>query len=98
MQTHAGAALVNFSEQCPKALLVKYLPLIVAKMQKVLQVRLEEVSGGGREGRGGGKRGEGKKRRGGKESDPTHLLPSVAVEERQQASDGADCDDHCYSG
>ena len=51
VQTHAGAALVNFSEQCPKSLLVKYLPVIVEKMQKVLQVRLEEVrEGGGREG------------------------------------------------
>lgn len=43
VQTHAGAALVNFSEQCPKAVLIKYLPLIADKMQKVLAVRLEEV-------------------------------------------------------
>lgn len=43
VQTHAGAALVNFSEQCPKSILVKYLPLIVNKLEKVLRVRLEEV-------------------------------------------------------
>ena len=43
VQTHAGAALVNFSETCPKSILVKYLPVIVSKMEKVLRVRLEEV-------------------------------------------------------
>lgn len=43
VQTHAGAALVNFSEQCPKAILVKYLPEMVQGMQKVLSCRLEEV-------------------------------------------------------
>lgn len=61
VQTHAGAALVNFSEQCPKSLLVKYLPVIVEKMQKVLQVRLDEVreedwrEGGREEGEQGGR-------------------------------------------
>ena len=54
VQTHAGAALVNFSEQCPKAILVKYLPVIVEKMQKVLQVRLQEVRGWGQSDWGGG--------------------------------------------
>ena len=53
VQTHAGAALVNFSEQCPKALLVKYLQVIVEKMEKVLRVRLDEVRGEGEGERGG---------------------------------------------
>lgn len=43
VQTHAGAALVNFSEQCPKTILVKYLPAIMQKLHKVLKVRLEEL-------------------------------------------------------
>ena len=41
VQTHAGAALVNFSEQCPKSILVGYLAAIVPKLEKALQVGLK---------------------------------------------------------
>ena len=43
VQTHAGAALVNFCEQCPKSILTKYLESIVPKLENVLQVKLGEV-------------------------------------------------------
>jgi len=43
VQTHAGAALVNFCEQCPKSILIKYLDSIVPKLENVLQVKLREV-------------------------------------------------------
>jgi len=43
VQTHAGAALVNFCEQCPKSILIKYLDTIVPKLENVLQVKLREV-------------------------------------------------------
>lgn len=45
VQTHAGAALVNFCEQCPKSILTKYLESIVPKLENVLQVKLQEVRG-----------------------------------------------------
>ena len=41
VQTHAGAALVNFCEQCPKSILVNYLDAIVTKLEKALQVGLK---------------------------------------------------------
>ena len=40
VQSHAGAALVNFSEQCPKSILVGHLTAIVPKLEKALQVGL----------------------------------------------------------
>lgn len=43
VQTHAGAAIVNFCEQCPKKLLIGYLDPIVAKLENVLQLRLREL-------------------------------------------------------
>ena len=43
VQTHAGAALVNFCEQCPKAILVNYLDTIVPQLERVLQVSLQAV-------------------------------------------------------
>lgn len=43
VQTHGGAALVNFCEQCPKSILVTYLPAIVAKLDSVFKVRLQEL-------------------------------------------------------
>ncbi len=44
VQTHAGAALVNFCEQCPKTILIKYLDSIVVKLEGVLAIRLQEAS------------------------------------------------------
>ena len=38
VQAHAGAALVNFSEDCPKNILVPYLPDIMTKLETVLKV------------------------------------------------------------
>ena len=46
VQAHAGAALVNFCEQCPKSILLDYLGVIVAKLENVFRVKLEEVSWG----------------------------------------------------
>ena len=43
VQTHAGAALVNFFEQCTQAVLSQYLEMIVPKLKNVLDVRLQEV-------------------------------------------------------
>ena len=40
VQAHAGAALVNFSEVCPKNILTTYLPTIIAKLEAILQVTL----------------------------------------------------------
>lgn len=45
VQTHGCAALVNFCEQCPKSILVNYLNPIVAKLEAILGVRLQEVGG-----------------------------------------------------
>ena len=44
VQAHAGAALVNFSEDCPKNILVMYLDPIIAKLDQLLQNRFKEVS------------------------------------------------------
>ena len=60
VQAHAGAALVNFCEQCPKSILLDYLEVIVAKLENVFRVKLEEVSWNGptprrdKDGDGGG--------------------------------------------
>ena len=35
VQAHAGAALINFSEGCPKAIMVTYLEPFFDKMQPV---------------------------------------------------------------
>lgn len=43
VQTHAGAALVNFSEQCPKSILAGYLDVILPRLASVFKIRLEEV-------------------------------------------------------
>lgn len=43
VQAHAGAALVNFSEDCPKNILVPYLPDIMAKLEAVLKSKLDEL-------------------------------------------------------
>ena len=44
IQTHAGAALVNFCEHCPKDTLSLYLDPILSKLEAVFKVRLQEVS------------------------------------------------------
>ena len=44
VQAHAGAALVNFSEDCPKGILVPYLDTIIAKLEQVLNAKFKEVS------------------------------------------------------
>ena len=46
VQAHAGAALVNFSEDCPKNILVPYLDAVIAKLDQVLQARFKEVGTG----------------------------------------------------
>ena len=45
VQAHAGAALVNFSEDCPKAILTPYLEPIISKLEQVLTAKFKEVSG-----------------------------------------------------
>ena len=44
VQAHAGAALVNFSEDCPKNILAPYLDPIICKLEQVLSSKLKEVS------------------------------------------------------
>ena len=44
VQAHAGAALVNFSEDCPKHILAQYLDTIIAKLEQVLTAKFKEVS------------------------------------------------------
>jgi hypothetical protein len=43
VQAHAGAALVNFSEDCPKNILTPYLDLIIAKLEQVLTTKFKEL-------------------------------------------------------
>ena len=43
VQAHAGAALVNFSEDCPKNILAPYLDLIITKLEQVLMAKVKEV-------------------------------------------------------
>ena len=43
VQTHAGAALVNFCDHCSKRTLGIYLESIVSKLQNVLKIKLQEV-------------------------------------------------------
>lgn len=44
VQAHAGAALVNFSEDCPKSILLLYLDAIINKLEQVLNNRFKEVN------------------------------------------------------
>lgn len=44
VQAHAGAALVNFSEDCPKVILTPYLEPIIAKLEQVLTAKFKEVT------------------------------------------------------
>ena len=43
VQAHAGAALVNFSEDCPKNIMSQYLDQIIGKLEQVLQAKFREV-------------------------------------------------------
>ena len=43
VQAHAGAALVNFSEDCPKNILGQYLDPIIGKLEQVLSAKFTEV-------------------------------------------------------
>ncbi|TRY67741.1 hypothetical protein TCAL_02908 [Tigriopus californicus] len=43
VQAHAGAALVNFSEDCPKAILAPYLEGIICKLESILSSKFKEL-------------------------------------------------------
>ncbi|KAL1132390.1 hypothetical protein AAG570_010345 [Ranatra chinensis] len=43
VQAHAGAALVNFSEDCPKNILIQYLNEIMAKLEGILSAKFSEL-------------------------------------------------------
>lgn len=43
VQAHAGAALVNFSEDCPKPILIRYLDAIMAKLEAILKSKFDEL-------------------------------------------------------
>jgi len=43
VQAHSGAALVNFSEDCPKNILLPYLPDIMARLEEVLTAKFHEL-------------------------------------------------------
>ncbi|EDV47806.1 importin-5 [Drosophila erecta] len=43
VQAHAGAALVNFSEDCPKNILTRYLDGIMAKLETILNSKFKEL-------------------------------------------------------
>lgn len=43
VQAHAGAALVNFSEDCPKNILTKYLDNIMQKLGNILNAKFSEL-------------------------------------------------------
>lgn len=43
VQAHAGAALVNFSEDCPKAILTRYLDAIMTKLEAILTTKFNEL-------------------------------------------------------
>ncbi|XP_076645854.1 karyopherin beta 3 [Halictus rubicundus] len=43
VQAHAGAALVNFSEDCPKHILTPYLDAIMGKLESILTAKFQEL-------------------------------------------------------
>lgn len=43
VQAHAGAALVNFSEDCPKNILTRYLDAIMNKLESILKAKFNEL-------------------------------------------------------
>lgn len=44
VQAHAGAALVNFFEDCPKNILAPHLNSVADRLESVLSSKLNEVS------------------------------------------------------
>ena len=44
VQAHAGAAMVNFVELCPKNILSNYTDMLVSKLEQILNVKLKEVA------------------------------------------------------
>lgn len=43
VQAHAAAALINFTEDCPKSLLVPYLDSLVEHLHIIMEAKLQEV-------------------------------------------------------
>ena len=43
VSAHAGAALVNFSEDCPKVVISAYLPPMMAKLEFVLDATFKDL-------------------------------------------------------
>lgn len=43
VQAHAAAALINFTEDCPKSLLVPYLGSLVEHLHIIMEAKLQEV-------------------------------------------------------
>uniref|UniRef100_H2YPJ6 Importin N-terminal domain-containing protein n=1 Tax=Ciona savignyi TaxID=51511 RepID=H2YPJ6_CIOSA len=43
VQAHAGAALVNFVEDCPKSILLPYLNPLCSKLEQVLSTQIQEL-------------------------------------------------------
>ncbi|XP_003737866.1 importin-5 [Galendromus occidentalis] len=44
VQAHAGAALVNFFEECPKKIIVQYLSVIAPPLAGILQTQMNELA------------------------------------------------------
>lgn len=44
VQAHAAAALINFTEDCPKTLLIPYLDNLVKHLHSIMVLKLQEVS------------------------------------------------------
>lgn len=43
VQAHAAAALINFTEDCPKSLLIPYLDSLVQHLHNIMVAKLQEV-------------------------------------------------------
>lgn len=43
VQAHAGAALVNFAEECPKSIMAGYLDAIIGKLEQILSAKFQEL-------------------------------------------------------
>ncbi|RWS08235.1 importin-5-like protein [Dinothrombium tinctorium] len=43
VQAHAGAALVNFFEECSSKIIASYLEVVAAKLEEVLNVKMKEL-------------------------------------------------------
>lgn len=43
VQAHAAAALINFTEDCPKSLLIPYLDNLVKHLHSTMVIKLQEV-------------------------------------------------------